>query len=106
MAEYYSKELSQKIRRGKDLNAEKCLIIGSNPGLGFRVGDDKRFYIDEQAATVVRRIFEMYATGQTMAEIIKYLNRQQVKTSRGAAFNKNSLRSMLQNKRYTGVYIL
>ena len=34
MAEYYSAELSQKIRRGMDINAEKCLSNGSNPGLG------------------------------------------------------------------------
>ena len=31
MAEYYSAELSQKIRRGMDINAEKCLSNGSNP---------------------------------------------------------------------------
>ncbi len=35
MAEYYSAELSQKIRRGMDINAEKCLSNGSNPGLGY-----------------------------------------------------------------------
>jgi len=33
MAEYYSAELSQKIRRGMDINAEKFLSNGSNPGL-------------------------------------------------------------------------
>ena len=30
MAEYYSAELSQKIQRGMNLNAEKCLATGSN----------------------------------------------------------------------------
>lgn len=30
MAEYYSAELAQKIRRGMDLNAQKCLCTGGN----------------------------------------------------------------------------
>ena len=37
MAEYYSAELSQKIRRGMDLNAEKCLATRGNIALGYRV---------------------------------------------------------------------
>ncbi len=36
MAEYYSAELSQKIHRGMEINAEKCLSNGSNPGLDLR----------------------------------------------------------------------
>ena len=52
MAEYYSAELSQKINRGLDINAEKCLSHGSNPGLGYKVGPDRRFYIDAEEAAV------------------------------------------------------
>jgi DNA invertase Pin-like site-specific DNA recombinase len=104
-AEYFSRELAQKVKRGMELNAEKGLSNGSNPGLGFKVGSDRRFYVDEQAAPVVVRIFEMYASGQTVTQIIDYLNHQQIKTSLGKPFNKNSLHSMLLNKRYTGVYV-
>ena len=105
MAEYYSAELSQKIRRGMDINAEKCLSIGSNPGLGFTVDSDRHFHVDEQAAAIVVKIFEMYAAGQTVADICEHLNRQQIKTSIGGAFNKNSLNAMLQNRRYVGTYV-
>ena len=48
MAEYYSAELSQKINRGMEINAQKCLSNGSNPGLGFKVDKDRRFYVDEE----------------------------------------------------------
>jgi len=105
MAEYYSVELSQKIRRGMDINAEKCLSNGSNPGLGYCVDEDRRFHIDPEGAAVVREIFEMYASGKTVAEITKYLNAKQIKTSQGKTFNKNSLHRMLRNKRYIGYYI-
>lgn len=105
MAEYYSAELSQKIRRGMDINAEKCLSNGSNPGLGYYVDEERRFHVDPEGAAIVREIFEMYASGKTVAEITKYLNSKQVKTSQGKEFNKNSLHRLLRNKRYIGYYI-
>ena len=33
MAEYYSVELSQKVRRGMDINAQKCLSLGRNSAI-------------------------------------------------------------------------
>lgn len=104
MAEYYSAELSQKIKRGMDINAQKCLCTGGNIALGFKVDDTKHFIIDENTAPVVQKVFELYASGQTVQQIIDYLNARQIKTSRGAEFNKNSLRTMLKNKRYIGIY--
>ena len=105
MAEYYSAELSQKIRRGMDINAEKCLSNGSNPGLGYYVDEEHRFHVNPDGAAVVREIFEIYASGKPVAEITKYLNAKQVKTSQGKEFNKNSLHRLLRNKRYIGYYI-
>lgn len=105
MAEYYSVELSQKIRRGMDINAEKCLSNGSNPGLGYTVDADRKFHINPEAAPIVREIFELYASGKTATEIVNYLNAKQIKTSLGNPFNKNSLHRLLKNKRYIGYYI-
>ena len=104
MAEYYSVELSQKIRRGMDINAEKCLCTGGNVALGFYVDSEKHFQINPSTALVVQKIFEMYVGGKTMAEIIRYLNAQHIKTSYGNEFNKNSINRILRNKRYIGVY--
>lgn len=56
MAEYYSVELSQKIRRGMDINAEKCLSTGGNLALGFRVDCEKHIQIDPDTAPVVQKI--------------------------------------------------
>ncbi len=103
MAEYYSAELSQKIRRGMEINAEKGLAIGGQIILGYKVVD-KKFVIDPGEAEIVRKIFEMYLNKSTMAEIIRYLNAQGVKTSMGNPYNKNSIRRILQNKKYKGVY--
>ena len=105
MAEYYSAELSQKIKRGMDINASKCLSIGSNPGLGYKVDEDRKFYIDEDEAKIVEEIFERYARGETKKEIVKHLKRMQIKTSKGNYFAPNSLSRILRNKRYIGYYI-
>lgn len=112
MAEYYSAELSQKIRRGMDLNGEKCLSTGGNIALGYKLEQidltdeksKKKLVIDEKTAPLVRRIFQMYADGMSVTQITEQLNVEGYKTSRGVPFNKNSLRTMLQNKRYIGIY--
>lgn len=105
MAEYYSAELSQKIKRGLALNAEKCLYTGGGtPALGYKVNPDKTFAIDENAAETVRTIFRLYAEGRTFKFITDYLNERNILTAYKKPFNKNSLQHILTNKRYIGVY--
>lgn len=105
MAEYYSAELSQKVQRGMNINAQKCLSNGSNAGLGYRVDVNRQFYVDEDEAAVVREIFERYAKGETKAEIIQDLNRRKITTPLGREFNQNSITRLLKNRRYLGVYM-
>ena len=105
MAEYYSAELSQKIKRGMTINAEKCLFTGSGLSLGYDIDENKRYIINDGEAAVVRRIYEMYLAGSTMANIIRYLNENQIKTNKGNPYTKNSLRTVLKNRRYLGIYI-
>ena len=71
-AQYYSDELSAKIRRGMDDNAEKCMFNGGGVPLGYKVNKDKRFEIDPATAPIVRLIYEMYADGKTVTEITTY----------------------------------
>ena len=105
MAEYYSAELAQKVSRGMALCAEKCLYTGGPaPALGFKVNPDKTFGIDEPNAEIVRAIFRMYADGKTIKAITDHLNARNLVSSRGSVFNKNSLRHLLTNKRYIGIY--
>lgn len=104
MAEYFSRDLSQKVTRGMRLNAEKCIYNGGGVPLGLCVDDEKKFQIDEKTAPIVRKIFDMYANGETMATIINYMNSIGMKTAKGMEFKKNSLRAILTNKRYIGTY--
>lgn len=87
-----------------DYNAERFLCTGGNIALGYKVDEDKNFQIDPDTAPTVQLAFEMYADGKSVTEITRQFNLEGRKTSRGVAFNKNSLRAMLQNKRYIGIY--
>ena len=117
MAEYYSQELSQKVKRGMSINAEKFFYNGGNIPFGLTLKDvpipigangkmvvKKQFDIDPVKAPIVQKIFDMYVQGHTMADIIRYLNERNIKTSFGKPFNKNSIRAIILNKKYTGVY--
>jgi len=103
MAEFYSKELSQKITRGMYESAHKCHSIGGHIPLGYKIVD-KKLAIDPLTAPIVREAFEMYAEGATVSEICDVFNNKGYKTAKGSEFNKNSFRAMFKNERYIGVY--
>jgi len=104
MAEFYSEELSQKIKCGMRENALKCKATGGNLALGYKADSELHFIIDEKTAPIVRQIFNLYNSGTNIKDICDILNNQGVKTSRGVSFNKNSLRTILKNVKYIGIY--
>lgn len=118
MAEYFSVELGQKVKRGMKINAENCFYNGGTVPLGFKleyvdtditdasgkIVKKQKFVIDDDNSVVVKKIFEMYTNGHLMSEIIKYLNDNGYKNNRNNEFNKNSIRKILLNKRYIGIY--
>ena len=104
LAEYYSAELAQKLRRGQRESALKCIALGGNRSFGYDIGPDKHYCINPQQAPAVRYIFEQYAAGFTAADIVAHLNANGIRTSRGNAFNKNSILRIITNEMYLGVY--
>ena len=104
MAEYYSANLSQNIKRGMVENALQCKFNGSGCPLGYKINSEKHFELDPIGAKVVREIFDMYASGKTSAEIINYCNSKGYKTSLGKEFNKNSIIRIVTNDKYLGIY--
>lgn len=104
MAAYYSEQLSQNIRRGQRASAAKAQSTGGNRPLGYKTGPDKKFVIDPETAPTVRLVFDLYAQGQTITQIIRTLNTKGLRTKRGRPFTNNSLRTVLKNEKYIGVY--
>ena len=104
LAEYYSANLSQNIKRGMLENAMKCKFNGSGLPLGYKIGEDKRLEIVPAEAKIVQEIFQNYADGMSSTQIVAWCNEKGYKTKRGKPFAKNSLSKMLSNDKYIGVY--
>lgn len=105
LAEYYSAELSQKIKRGMHENALKGKSTGAGIPLGFKVDPDtKRFQEDPDGAQAVRKIFDMYIAGESNASICAYLNSLGLRTAQKRPFNKNSVGRIVTNRKYLGEY--
>ena len=104
LAEYYSAELSEKILRGLTENALKGKTTHGNPGIGYKIDEDKKIVINELEAPIVRLVFSMFVEGYKYVEIVDKLNEMGYKTQRGGSFNKNSIQRILKNERYIGRY--
>ena len=107
MAEYYSAELSQKVKRGLKESRIKGNFTGGNVPYGFKITGDKisgrKVIIDENESLIVKYIFEQYAFGITIKEIINNLTKKGI-TRNGKPFPKNSILHILHNERYNGKF--
>lgn len=104
MAEYYSLQLSQNVKRGLLENAKHHKAVSGTPPLGYKLTEDKHFEVDPDTAPLVKVIYEKYAAGETLFEIIRYLNNAGYKTPRGKPFARTSLDKLLKNEKYIGIY--
>ncbi len=103
MAEYYSKNLSREVKKGQKENALIAKHNGGTPPLGYDVKDGQ-YVINEYEAEAVRKIFTMYIDGHGYGSIATALNASGFRAKRGRPFGKNSIRDLLLNEKFTGVY--
>lgn len=101
MAEYYSANLSQNVRRGLHGNALKCKHNGVM-AYGYDRGEDGYYHINEEQGRVVRTMFEMYDSGSSLPEIEEAL--KPWRTSYGKPFTMKTISKMLRREKYAGVY--
>lgn len=104
MAAYYSEQLSQNTKRGQRASAAKAKSIGGHCPLGYSVDSDKKYVIDPKSAPIVKLVFDLYSKGKTIAQIVNILNEQGHRTSTNKPFTHNSLRTVLKNEKYIGIY--
>lgn len=105
MAEYYSVELAQKVKRGMMENALAGRWASGIVPLGYYTDDEKILHIDEKQAPIVKEIFERYAKGEKIAAICRWLNGIHFTTRLGGKFHRSSFHAMLKNKIYVGDFV-
>lgn len=95
-AEYYSAELSQKVKRGMKESRLKGNFTGGTIIYGYKV-ENHKVLIDEEKAEVVRYIFEQYAMGVYVKDIVSALTAKGI-FNKGKPFAMNTIYSILKTK--------
>lgn len=101
-AEYYSAELSQKVRRGMKETRRKGLYQGGSILYGYKV-ENRKLVIDDDRAAVVRYIYEQYSIGGYVREMIETLTAKGI-LYKGKPIATNTVYGILSNEKYSGVY--
>ena len=102
MAEMYSEDLSQKVKRGLKESRLKGNFVGGSILYGYKV-IDKKPIIDEEKAEAVRYLFTEYAAGKPKKQIVSEINEKGYRTNKGKPFTFNSLQCCLSNQKYLGI---
>lgn len=101
LAEYYSAELSQKIKRGLRESRLKGQFGGGGVAYGYKVVN-KKLEINEEQAKIVKYIFERYYGGKIVREIIEELTARGV-LYKNKPFVPQTVYKMLVNEKYIGI---
>lgn len=105
-AEFYSRNLSTEVAKGKREKAQQGGWVGPIP-IGYEKGPDGGL-VPSADAPAVRRIFELYVTRQhsytTIADELNALGWQthETRTGRRGRFGRESVRTILGNPAYLG----
>ncbi|NLZ80455.1 MAG: recombinase family protein [Clostridiales bacterium] len=126
--EWYSEDLSENIRKVLRKKMESGQFIGSFACFGYKKDpkDRHKLVVDEEAAQVVRRIFNLYLSGYSISEIGEILTGEKIltptfyKQSKGLAYrntrassgviesgiwSSSTIKRILENRTYTGCLI-
>lgn len=117
MNDMYAKDISKKIKSVKRDKQRKGLFIGGKPLFGYKMhpAEKNRIVVDEVAAPLVRRIFNMALEGMSCHQIAAQLNAERIPTpaayaglNKGRAgpyagmWSSERISEMLQNETYIG----
>jgi len=101
--QYYSAELSQKVKRGLRENRLKGRFQGGIDPYGYNVVNHK-LEINLDEAKVIKYIFKHYILGLNGMDIARKLNKRKIKYY-NSKFNSEIIYRVISRQYYTGIYI-
>ena len=101
MNQYYSEELSQKVKRGFNESYLKGQFTGGYPLYGYDVVD-KKCVINPLEGEIIKEIFSKYANGYTANFIATELKERGVRTKTGKFITASMIYKFIQNEKYIG----
>ena len=105
MAQDESRKISSRVRWGHHQAIKNGVVLGNSNIFGYRKAD-KRLYIDEEQAPIVRELFELYATGKySMKNLETYFYNKGVRNTRGNKLAHSTMANIIKNPKYMGYYV-
>ena len=104
IAQEESRKISASVKFGYRKAIDKGHVLGSSNITGYKK-DNCSLVIVPEEAKLVRRIFELYATGEYgFHKLAKKLSEEGYVNKRGRIYDKETLKRMIQNPKYKGFY--
>ena len=110
MARKELKLITRRMQRGRIKSVEEGKFIASHSPFGYKFTYDeqgkKSLVIDEEAANVVKMIFDLYLNkGYGGRRIASHLNSLGLKTATGRTWYEKGVRDIIKNKTYAGYVV-
>ena len=101
IAEAEAKSMGENVKWRINKTFEQGEIYNTSRFYGYDI-IDKKFIINEEQASVVRRIFQMVLDGFGYIKIIEVLNKENIKSPSGSKWTIRSLERIIKEDTYTG----
>ena len=115
-------DIKKKTETALDYKAQRGLFIGARAPFGYKKSEvnHNKIVIDEEAAKIVKKIFELATNNMGLTEIVRYLNENHIPTPMQYArakgltgkyndgsgnWNTRSVKHILTNSTYTGILV-
>jgi len=100
-AQFEREVIGERIRDKVAASRRKGMWMGGWAPLGYRV-EERRLVIDEAEAAIVRGIFERFAKGTTVSDIVRDLTAHNFRNRYGQRLDKGRIYKLLNNRVYVG----
>jgi len=98
-----SRDKSSKVRFGQQEGSKHGIIHTSGKLYGYRyIQTENRLEIIPEEAEIIKTIFNLYANGFGIRQILKTLHNSGIKTRHGKDFCKSAISRILSNEKYAG----
>lgn len=105
MAQDESRKISNRVRFGHHQAIKNGTVLGTNNMFGYTKKDGK-LTINEEEATFIRELFEMYATGRfSMKQMEKHFYDKGIRNRKGNKLSHSTMGNIIRNPKYKGYYV-
>ena len=99
------RKLSSRVKFGHQQAIKNGVVLGNSRMFGY-IKKDKRLYIDEDEAPMVREIFDLYATDRySLKQIENILWERGYRNHNGKKISHTTLSNTISNPKYKGYYV-